>query len=89
MASWDQANRGERLGLVWRNRKKISQIINDYFCLPFFLLIILWLAVTGFFVAGNWGSVSSAAKDLVKQMLDVEPARRITTSQVQGVVYWL
>jgi hypothetical protein len=43
-SSWDQANRGEKLGLVWRNRKKISQIINDYLCLPFFLLIILWLA---------------------------------------------
>jgi hypothetical protein len=40
-SSWDQANRGEKLGLVWRNRKKISQIINDYLCLPFFLLIIL------------------------------------------------
>lgn len=32
--------------------------------------------------SGNWGSVSSAAKDLVRQMLDVEPARRITTSQI-------
>ncbi len=31
---WDQANRREKLGLVWRNRKKISQIINDYLCLP-------------------------------------------------------
>ncbi len=41
MSSWDQANRGEKLGLVWRNRKKISQIINDYLYLPFFLLIIL------------------------------------------------
>ncbi len=38
--SWDQANR-QKLGLVWRNRKKISQIIKDYFYLPFFLLIIL------------------------------------------------
>ncbi len=28
-------------GLVGRNRKKISQIIKDYFHLPFFLLIIL------------------------------------------------
>jgi hypothetical protein len=37
------ANRRQKLGLVWRNRKKISQIINDYLCLPFFLLIILWL----------------------------------------------
>jgi hypothetical protein len=31
----------EYRGLVWRNRKKISQIIKDYFHLPFFLLIIL------------------------------------------------
>ena len=42
-SSWDPAKRGEKLGLVWRNRKKISQIINDYLCLPFFLLIILSL----------------------------------------------
>jgi hypothetical protein len=41
-SSWDQANRRQKLGLVWRNRKKISQIIKDYFYLPFFLLIILW-----------------------------------------------
>jgi hypothetical protein len=38
----DQENRGEKLGLVWRKRKKISQIINDYLYLPFFFLIILW-----------------------------------------------
>ncbi len=37
------ANRRQKLGLVWRNRKKISQIINDCLCLPFFLLIILWI----------------------------------------------
>jgi hypothetical protein len=43
MSSRDQANRGEKLGLVWRIRKKISQIINDYIYLPFFLLIILCL----------------------------------------------
>jgi hypothetical protein len=24
MSSWNQASRGEKLGLVWRNRKKIS-----------------------------------------------------------------
>jgi hypothetical protein len=41
----DQANRQLRLGLVWRNRKKISQIIKDYFNLPFFLLIIWCCAV--------------------------------------------
>ncbi len=40
MSSWDQSNRGEKHGLVWRNRKKISQIINNYRYLPFFLLII-------------------------------------------------
>ncbi len=39
----DKANRQQKLGLVWRNRKKISQIIKDYFYLPFFLLIILCL----------------------------------------------
>ncbi len=32
---------GKNWVLVWRNRKKISQIIKDYFHLPFFLLIIL------------------------------------------------
>jgi hypothetical protein len=31
----------QKHGLVWRNRNKISQIIKDYFYLPFFLLIIL------------------------------------------------
>ncbi len=30
-----------KIGLVCRNRKKISQIIKDYINLPFFLLIIL------------------------------------------------
>jgi hypothetical protein len=41
-SSWDQANIRQKLCLVWRNRKKISQIIKDYFYLPFFLLIILY-----------------------------------------------
>ncbi len=40
------ANRRQNLGLVWRNRKKISQIINNYLCLTFFLLIILCSRVT-------------------------------------------
>jgi hypothetical protein len=38
----DQANRRQKTCIVWRNRKKISLIIKDYFYLPFFLLIILW-----------------------------------------------
>ncbi len=33
-------------GLVWKNRKKISKIFNDYLCLPFFLLFILWMGLT-------------------------------------------
>jgi hypothetical protein len=40
-SSWDQANIGLKLGLVWRNRRKINQTIKDYFYLAFFLLIIL------------------------------------------------
>jgi hypothetical protein len=36
-----------KLGLVWINRKKISQIINAYLYLPFFLLIILWWQLIG------------------------------------------
>ncbi len=40
------ANRLQKIGLVWWNRKKINQIINDYLCLPFFLLIILCLILT-------------------------------------------
>ncbi len=41
-SSWDQANIRQNLNLVWRKRKIISQIIKDYFYLPFFLWIILW-----------------------------------------------
>jgi hypothetical protein len=40
---WDQANSRQKLGLVWRNRKKICQIINAYLYFPFFLLLILCL----------------------------------------------
>jgi hypothetical protein len=46
MSSWDQANRREKFGLVWRSRKKISQIINDFIYLPFFLLIILCIYIS-------------------------------------------
>jgi hypothetical protein len=40
MSSWEEANRGEELDLVLRNTKKISQIIDDYLYIPFFLLVI-------------------------------------------------
>ncbi len=42
-SSLDQANILQKLGLVWRNRKKSSQIIKAYFYLPFLLLVILWI----------------------------------------------
>jgi hypothetical protein len=41
-SSRDSANRWQKLVSVWRNRKKISQIIKEYFYLPFCLLIILF-----------------------------------------------
>ncbi len=44
---WDQANRRQKLDLVWRNRQKISQIINAYLYLPLFLLIILCSGLSG------------------------------------------
>jgi hypothetical protein len=40
-SSWDKAKKWKKHGLVWRNGKKISQIIEDSFYLLFFLLIIL------------------------------------------------
>jgi hypothetical protein len=45
-SSWDQANIQRKLGLVWKNIKKICQIITGYFYLPFFLLIILCFRLT-------------------------------------------
>ncbi len=41
---WDQAKNRQKLAMVWRNRKKISRIIKDYFDIPFLLSIILWVA---------------------------------------------
>jgi hypothetical protein len=49
MAPWDQANGQQNLGLVSRNRKKSSQIINAYLYLPFFLLIILCFTSSQYF----------------------------------------
>jgi hypothetical protein len=46
-SSLDQANIRQKLGLVWRNRKKISQIIKDYFYLPFFLNYFMLDALAG------------------------------------------
>ncbi len=59
MSSWDQANRRKNLGLVWRNRKKISQIIKDYFHLPCFLLIILCMEASDNFPDGALNSLNN------------------------------
>ena len=32
--------------------------------------------------SGNWSTVSNLAKDIVTKMLDVNPARRLTTQQI-------
>merc|ERR1719336_2824601 len=32
--------------------------------------------------SGNWSTVSTTAKDLVRQMLDVDPSMRLTTNQI-------
>jgi hypothetical protein len=42
-SSWDRQTDGKNLVWFGENRRKISQIINDYLCLLFFLLIILWV----------------------------------------------
>ncbi len=42
MAEKSRWGPGKQTAKTWRNRKKISQIIKDYFYLPFFFLIILW-----------------------------------------------
>jgi hypothetical protein len=46
-------NSWQKPGLVWRNRKKISQIIKDYFYLPFFPLTILWFICREFEFRGQ------------------------------------
>jgi hypothetical protein len=43
ISSCDQAKGRQKLGLVWKIKKEISQIIKDLY-FPFFLLIILWLS---------------------------------------------
>jgi hypothetical protein len=37
-ASWDPANRGQKLGLIWKTKRKSVQIISDDHCFPFCLL---------------------------------------------------
>jgi hypothetical protein len=44
MSSWDQANRGEKLGLVWRNRRKLARLSIIVLLI---ILCILLLTRTG------------------------------------------
>ena len=64
-------------GLVWRNRKKISQIIKDYFHLPFFLLIILWSLLT----YACWPSVLS-------EKMKNQNSRNTATEDRRRAVSW-
>ncbi len=67
--SWDQANRQQKHGLFWRNRKKIIQIIQDYFYLPFFLLFILWIEQTLY--KQFWGSDMDLKQSLQKKLREI------------------
>jgi hypothetical protein len=60
---------GKNWGLVWRNRKKISQIIKDYFHLLFFLLIILWLRREE---KEGWGGGAGTDRT-VKNQVEIQP----------------
>ncbi len=67
---WDLANRRQKLGLVWRIRKKISQIIKDYFYLPFFLLIILWASRTPLSAATQTSCLGTSYQDASRSRTD-------------------
>jgi hypothetical protein len=57
------------LGL--ENRKKISQIINDYFYLPFFLLIIFMVSPIQVTVGRGWGGGGHGAEYTTARKLSV------------------
>ena len=58
--------------MVWRNGKKISQIIKDYFYLPFFLLIILSLCQAGEEINEERGSRASMQLPKLEQVLQIQ-----------------
>jgi hypothetical protein len=49
-AGWDPANRGQKLGLIWKTKRKSAQIISDDQCLSvsYFILWRWVVAVTNF-----------------------------------------
>jgi hypothetical protein len=61
--------------LVWRNRKKISQIIKDYFYLPFFLFIILWADTSK--AVGKAATTDTLSSNYVGDYMDETTAVRI------------
>jgi hypothetical protein len=85
-SSWEQANRRQKLGLVWRIRKKISQIIKDYFHLPFFLLIILWPAALDTKGVGPWPTLAWPGWKQPDIPVEVDTERLETSRSEAGVL---
>ena len=52
------------------------------FCTPNKFPSVTVYSLLQYVLIGNWQSVSEDAKSLVRQMLELDPARRITTAQV-------
>ncbi len=63
--------------MVWRNRKKICQIINDYLYLPFFLLIIFMGA-----------SVHTAHVETSESSESAHQCHFITRESLKTDVFW-
>ncbi len=96
-STWDQANIRQKLGLVWRNGKKISQIIKDYLYLTFFLLIIFMRRVVerNRVARSSWYSrgpfcthrllKNQIKSDIEKWMLGVLDARQAKNAAILGL----
>ncbi len=69
---WQKSPAGTRQtdgSLVWRNRKNISQVIKDYFCLPFFLLIILCSYYSSYSFSNSSSSAPAATPAPIPHLL--------------------
>jgi hypothetical protein len=77
----------KKLGLVWGTRKKISQIINAYLYLPFFLLIILWFwPVQGVRTSGSVRSTCTMSPAAGESAAQRNPSRNIIPSWAASVL---